>query len=377
MKKVYWCVQQINRVGGAEMVSINLANALSQYYDMTIVSTVKMDGDIPYHIDPKVKLMTLGLPRRTERVDVLTKKYLSHFRIISLLALYLQVGFHYFFKKPIYRHRIQKRILSEDATWICSAVDSYMLAPKKGRVFFHFHFTADRFFASDNASAFKMSRIPEKYIFLTKTTRDEVCARKPKIEPISTFIYNPIRFEPILDTEYHNNTLIFAGRFAYQKNPMLALAVAKELKDRNFPFKLKMFGDPIMKDEMEAYINEHSLSDVIELHGPSKQIDVEMRNADLLLLTSVFEGVPLVMNEANALSRPWVSSYWGSAVEEVLIPGKNGVVIKSGDPKEYADRIIEILSDKEKLIQFKKDAYEASEKFSFKSVLPHWRKLIG
>ena len=36
MKKLYWWVQQINRLGGAEMVSIDLMNRLSKYYDVII-----------------------------------------------------------------------------------------------------------------------------------------------------------------------------------------------------------------------------------------------------------------------------------------------------------------------------------------------------
>ena len=377
MKKLYWWVQQINRLGGAEMVSIDLMNRLSKYYDVTLISTVTIDDNIPYFVDPKVKKMTMGLPKRTERVDVLTKKYLSYFRIISLLALYLQVGFHYFIKKGIYRKRIQKLLLKDDATLICSAVDSYMLAPKKGKVFFHFHFQSERFFASDNYPVFKISRKPTKFIFLSKTTMDEVCERRPDLKGKSTYIYNPIRFEPVLNTDYHNNTIIFVGRFAYQKNPMLALAVAKELVDRKFNFKLKMFGDPILRNEMEEYISSNHLEGYVTLNNPTNNTKEEILNSDLLLLTSRFEGVPLVANEANALSRPYISSNWGSVLNEFLIPGKNGYVAKSNDPKEFADIIIDLLSNKEKLKQIKESSYYESLRLSEDKIIPLWKELIG
>lgn len=376
MKKIYWQVQQINRIGGAEMVSIDLANHLSKEYDVTIISTVKIEGEIPYHIEPTLKVISLGIPKRVERVDVLTKKYLKHFRLISLLALYCQVAFHYLIKRGVYRRRLQKLLLKDDATLICSAVDSYMLAPKKGRVFFHFHFDAPTYFRGDNYPVFKISRKPDKWIFLTKVTMDEVCKKLPAIKDKSIYIHNPIRFERVLNTEYHNNTIIFAGRFNTQKNPMLALKVAKELKDRNFPFILKMFGDPIMKKQMDEYIAENHLEDFIELHGPSNNIKEEMLKSDLLLLTSIYEGLVLVMGEANALSRPWVSSYWGPTIDEAYVDGKSGIVIRDDKVESYADVIISLLSDKDKLVEAKKNAYEASKSLSHEVIIPEWKKIL-
>lgn len=366
----------MNRIGGAEMVSIDLANHLSKDYDITVISTVEIEDEIPYHIEPTLKVMSLGIPKRVERVDVLTKKYLKHFRIFSLIGLYLQVAFHYFIKRPIYRKRLYELISKDDAILICSAVDSYLLAPKKGHVYFHFHFDTENFFAWNNYPVFKISRKPEKWIFLTNSTMQEVCEKRPKLKHKSLYIHNPVRFQRTFDMSYHNNTILFAGRFNTQKNPMLALAVAKELKDREFPFVLKMFGDPIMKKKMDKYIAENHLEDVVELHGPTNNIHDEMSNSDLLLITSLYEGFCLVMAEANALSRPWVSSNWGPILNEVFVEGKSGVIVPDDDVKKYADAIIEYLSDKEKLKEAKRNAYEASASLSYENILPYWHKLF-
>lgn len=378
MKKIYWQVQQINRIGGAEMVSIDLANHLSDDYDITLISTVEFDKDtIPYYIDPKVKVISMGVPKRVERIDVLTKKYLKHFRIFSLIGLYCQFFYHYFLKIGGYRKKIEEMILENDATLICSAVDSYRMAPKKGRVFFHFHFDGPTFFRFDNYPVFKVSRKPDKWIFLTKTARNDVIKKVSKIEENSVYIYNPSRLERVLDTEYHDNTIIFAGRFNTQKNPMLALAVAKSLKDRDFPFKLKMFGDPVMKKKMDAYIEENHLGDVVELYPPSNDIKKEMLQADILLMTSVYEGLPLVLLEANALSRPFVLSRWGEVVDELFPDDSAGIVVDGWDAEIYADKIIELLSDKEKLKKAKQSAYESAERFTHKRIIPEWKKMLG
>ena len=109
MKKIYWQVQQLYRFGGAELVSVDLANELSKdpNYDVTVISTTELGESFPCHIEPTLKVESLNIPKCVERVDVYTKKYLKHFRIISLIILYCRVSYHYFFKRGVYRRRMQ------------------------------------------------------------------------------------------------------------------------------------------------------------------------------------------------------------------------------------------------------------------------------
>lgn len=376
MKKLYWWIQQINRIGGTEMVSLDLANELCNYYDITFISTVKIREGIPFKIDPRIKLTSLNIPPRCEQVDYLVRKYIKHFRIFSLLFLYLQIFFYYVIRKNHYRRVVYKMLKKDDATLICSSIDTYMLAPKKGRVFFHYHFDSDSFLHRDKMGIF-YSRRPDKFIFLSNSTRNEIIEKKPKLKDISTYIYNPIRYEPTLNTDYFNNTIIFVGRYAEQKNPLLTLAIAKELKDRNFSFKLKMFGNGPLLDAVTKYYQDNHLEDVVEIHGFSEHIDQELLHSDLLLVTSRYEGFSLVMSEANAMSRPWITSNYGNTLKERLAEGRNGAIIDGENPKDYADAIIDMLSDKDRLKKIKESSFEESKKLSKDVIIPQWIKLIG
>lgn len=376
MKKIYWWVQQLNRIGGTEMVTIDLANSLCDTYDITLISTVKIEGEIPYKIDPRIKVMSLGIPTRCERYDYLSKKYLSHGRIFSYLGLVFQIGHYYVFRRNHYRRLIQKHLLEEDATLIGSSIDTYILSPKKGRVFFHYHFDSDSFFGRDR-KMIKMSRVPDKFIFLSESTMNEVLSKRNDLKDKATFIYNPIRFEPVKNEEYHNNTILFVGRYAEQKNPILALNIAKSLKEKNFQFKLKMFGEGPLNDDVKKYQLDNHLEDVVEVNPFSNEIEKEILNSDLLLVTSRYEGFGLAMSEANALSRPWISSNWGSILKERLSEGRNGIVIDSENPEDYANAIIDLLSDKDRLLNMKKTSYEESKKLSKEVIVPKWKKLLG
>lgn len=376
MKKIYWWVQQLNRIGGTEMVTIDLANHLCDTYDITLISTVKIEGKIPYEIDPRIKVVSLEIPTRCERYDYLSKKYLSHGRIFSYLGLVFQIGHYYVFRRHHYRRLIEKHLLDEDATLIGSSIDTYMLSPKNGRVFFHYHFDSDSFFGRDY-KMIKMSRVPDKFIFLSEATKNEVIAKREDLKDKATFIYNPIRFEPVKNEEYHNNTILFVGRYAEQKNPILALDIAKALKEKNFNFKLKMFGEGPLNEDVKKYQLDNHLADVTEVNPFSNNIKEEILNSDLLLVTSRYEGFGLAMSEANALSRPWISSNWGSILKERLSKGRNGIVIDGENPEDYAKAIMDLLNDKDRLLEMKKASYEESKKLSKEVIIPKWKELLG
>lgn len=376
MKKIYWWIQQINRIGGTEMVSIDLANELVNHYDITFISTVKIKGDIPYKMDPRIKVISLGISRRCEQFDYLSHKYLSHFRIFSFLFLFLQVMFYYIIRRPHYQRVVRRIVNKDNATLICSSADTYRLCPKKTKAYFHYHFDSESFFTRDSFFI-RHSRVPDKFIFLCDATRKAIISKRKDLIDKSVYIYNPVRYDPVLNTDYNNNTIIFVGRLADQKDPLLALDVAKELKNRNYKFKLKMFGDGPIKDVVEKYYQDNNLQDVVEMHGFKENIAEELLKSDVMLVTSKYEGFSLVMSEANANSRPWISSNWGPILKERLVIDRNGIIVDSRDPKDYADAIIKLLDDKDKLKAMKKASYEESKKLAKSSIIPEWIKILG
>jgi len=377
MKKIYWCVQQLNKVGGTEEVSIDLMNHLADKYDITLISTSEIEKDIVFSINPSIKTMSLNMPSEVARFDQYFALYFKKFHWIKLMKLLWETINSTFFK----RHKIRKHLASllkeDDSLMICSALDSYWYAPKKGKVYFHFHFNSKVFFSLGNKLILLLSRKPDKYIFLSKSTLDIVTKKKPKIASKATYVYNPIRFAPELDLSYHDNTIIFAGRFAYQKNPLLALKVANALKEDNFPFKMKMFGQGSLLSEMEEYVKDNGLSSMVKINKTTNDFKSELKSSDLLLLTSRFEGFVLVKGEAASLSRPCISSNWGDTVYEMFHLGEDGFIVDSENPKDFAKKIEEVFSSKENLIRMKQKAYEYSKELSHEKILPVWEKILG
>jgi glycosyltransferase involved in cell wall biosynthesis len=375
MKKLFWCIQQLDRFGGTETVSVQLMNLLCPYYDITLVCTSKLEGEVVYDLDPRLKVVYLDVPSEVGRFDQFWMEYGKKHQHKKRIHLLNQLLSAYVFHKGRYRKKLAE-MMDDDSILIASSLDSYVLSPKKQKVFFHYHFDAPNFFSGAFQSELKIARKPDRWIFLSKAITEEITTKKPKLKDRSSFIYNPIKFDPVLDTEFHNNALIFVGRYTEQKNPLFALKIANVLHEKGFPFTLNMYGDGHLESAMRSYCETQGLSEVT-IHTNTKVTQKQYLESDLLLLTSRYEGFVLVKGEANASSRPVLSTQWKGSIAEMFHEGKDGWVLDSLDPEDYANKIIEVLSDKEKLKEIKKNSYECSLALGKEAIVKEWRALLG
>lgn len=374
-KKIIWCIQQLDHIGGTEQVSIDLMNSLVSFYQIVLVSTAKIDAsNIVYKLDPRIETVSLNVPSEIVRLDQSLASALSSHRYFKYLSYLFRAFYYYFIKRFSLRKKVRK-LQSEGSVVISSSLDSYFYAPKKGRVIFHYHFDQNHFLSRGERFCFKIAPKPNQFIFLTKSYYEDIKSKLPKLN--ATYIYNPVRFSSVKNLDYKGNSLVFVGRFSEQKDPLLALKVAKKLKDDNFPFSLKMFGEGHLKTQMEEYLISNHLEDCVSICPPSKDIKNEFLNADMLLFTSAYEGHPLVLLEARSLSRPVVLNRYNRSVDEICEDNYDSLVVDSRDENEFAKRIEETFSDLEQLKRLKANCYESSLKFSKEEIVESWKKLLG
>jgi len=373
MKKIYWAIQSLDNAGGTEAVSVNLMNLLCPYYDITLVSNFEFEGKGIHKLDPRIKVECLGLPIEVSRFDQNAGKYgIRH--PLKMLKLVHRALWSFYFGVRKNRRRMAS-LMEEDALYIGSALDSYMFAPRGRKVLFHYHFDGDKFFSFVEKWGRGHSRKPDGWVFLAKSIRDLVLSKKKSLQGKAFYVHNPIKF-PLSDKmEYHDNAILFVGRFTAQKDPLLALGVAKELKDRNFPFTLDMYGDGHLEGEMRKFVEENRLDNVRLITGAPTTPEIYQAH-DLFLFTSQYEGFGIVKGEANVNNLPVVSSRWKGPIDEVFADPRDGVVISSRDPKDYADAIMKILETKEKALQSKADVHEAAKRLDDEAIVASWRSIL-
>ncbi|KIL24483.1 hypothetical protein B4134_3298 [Bacillus safensis] len=98
------------------------------------------------------------------------------------------------------------------------------------------------------------------------------------------------------------------GRFHEQKNHVFFMELAQTLKKQGVSFQLVLVGDGPLKQVVESYAEKAGLMDDVVFTGVVSDVPQYMKAFDVFVMPSLFEGLPLVLVEAQASGLPCVIS---------------------------------------------------------------------
>jgi colanic acid/amylovoran biosynthesis glycosyltransferase len=132
--------------------------------------------------------------------------------------------------------------------------------------------------------------------------------------------------------------LVCVGRLGEQKGQLLLIEAARMLARNGADFELVLAGDGEMRGAIEAAVARAGLEPRVRITGwiGSEQVREEILSARALVLPSFAEGLPVVLMEAMALSRPVISTYV-AGIPELVVPGEHGWLVPAGDTEALAD----------------------------------------
>lgn len=193
--------------------------------------------------------------------------------------------------------------------------------------------------------------------------------------PDITVIPNPRTFTTDSPATLDSKTVIAVGRYNFQKQ-FDALIRAWALLKRDFPdWTLRIAGDGEEKASMLWSIAEHGLEDKVIL-GPEKDMQSAYRNSSILAMSSRFEGLPMVLLEAQAMGLPIVSFACKCGPKDVITDGVDGYLVEEGDVTALADRLFQLMSDADLRHHMGAAAYSASERFDENVIMDKWIHLF-
>lgn len=138
--------------------------------------------------------------------------------------------------------------------------------------------------------------------------------------------------------------VLFAGRWERQKNPILAIDTFELASRENPNLHLLAAGTGGLKETMEQRVHELQLIERVHLLGslePTRLADV-MRLCDVMLVTSGFEGMPVLVLEAHACGLPVVSTDSGET-RAIVKDGQTGRIVTERTPETLAGALLETL----------------------------------
>ena len=198
-------------------------------------------------------------------------------------------------------------------------------------------------------------------------------------------IYNPLdkreieKKSKITTKKYFNKKstlrIINIGRFVDQKDQITFLKALNLIKHK-IDFEAILIGKGNDEVMLKNFINKNKLKNKIKLVNFVENPYPILREAELLVLSSKFEGLPNVLLEAQVLKKFIISSNCPTGPREILLNGKGGLLFEIGNFKELADKIIFYKKNKKKLSKLIKLSYKKLYRFDYNSNLNKYFKLI-
>lgn len=140
--------------------------------------------------------------------------------------------------------------------------------------------------------------------------------------------------------------LVSVGRLNRQKGFELAVESCKELVSRGYPVEWYIIGEGEERGRLEQMVDEYGLRGVFVLHGMKENPYPYMKEADIYVQPSRFEGKSIAIDEAKILGKPIVVTNFNTAKDQIT-DRQNGLIVDMNPQSVFAG--IRSLIDDEQL----------------------------
>lgn len=193
-------------------------------------------------------------------------------------------------------------------------------------------------------------------------------------------VYNISNISPysISNKSYSSNSkkVIAVGRLNYQKNfEDLILAWSKIPRDIISKWRLEIWGEGEEYDNLLRLIKELNIKNIY-LKGMANNMEDIYLSSSFLVMSSLFEGLPMVLIEAQSFGLPIVSFDCPYGPSEVITHDKDGFIIPLRDIDSLASSIQRLISSKDKRISFSDEAKKSALRYTKENILNQWKSLL-
>lgn len=361
MTKICIVVSDMFHFGGAERVAANLANCFCEKYEITLISTFGDDQPIAYSLDPRIKF------------------YYIADKNIRLRYCYIRAC-----RKL---NAILNRI-SPDVTLLVHA-STYVFLPAfwkvKTKCVACEHMNLKNKFSTSSLGS-KIKRLYavlkcNKIVTLTQADKDNYIEKYHFSDKKVVSIYNWIEPE-VLDffkvRDGQAKKIISVGRFDPVKGYEMLVEVAGEAlrKYPDWEWHIYGAGDDRYREEIQQMIESYHLEDRLIIKEPVKAIYEKYSEYSFLVLTSYYEGLPMVLLEAKACGLPVVSFSSPTGPDEIIMDGINGYLVPCYDIAVMINRMEDLMSNSDRIQELSENSHLDIEKFQRNKILNQWEQLF-
>ncbi|MGM9766278.1 MAG: glycosyltransferase family 4 protein [Candidatus Cryptobacteroides sp.] len=364
--------------GGMERVLVNKITWLRKHTDweILVVTTDQKGRDLFYPVPEGVRIEDLGINYSDDNGKGFLGKFMGYLR-----------------RRRLHRKRLTELLMAERPDVVdclypgeCSFVPDIRDGSRKvmelhQSKLFHFQYNrsglmgmADRYRARTDE---RLVRRFDRFVVLTEEDA-QMWGEIPGMRVIPNAALDLGAAGNGADLSgMHNRPekrVIAVGRLDYQKGfDRLIDAWALVQKDGRFAdWRLDIFGQGEWKEMLDRKIQKLGIEKSARLDAPVKNIAAEYAASSMLVMSSHYEGFPMVMVEAMSLGLPVVTFDYKCGPKDIIDDGCNGLLVKEGDIKGLADAMMSLMASPATLSRMSKEARKVTEKYSEEKVMGMW-----
>lgn len=345
--------------GGAEKMTALLANEFIRRYNVVIVSLWYKNNCVIYKLNEKVKEVVLLDTERRLRYSL---------PLVCCKMLYILHKYH---------------------ADLCMAIDSsiYFLIPVAKLLGIPVIACEHSNLQNRDRNNFLYyilrwisTKLSHKIITLTRRDKLAYIEKFHISEKKVDYIYNFLadyKFK-VKDYKMDSNIIISMGRFDRIKGYDLLVEVARIVFSLHSDWQWHIYGTGSREyiEEIRKKINEYGLQTKLIIKGYEENVKKIYESAGIFVLTSYNEGLPMVLLEAKSYSLPIVAFDCPTGPGEIVENEKSGYLVKCYDVESMANKIINLIENKNIRKTFSYNAQDNMEKFAKEEIIKKWFCLI-
>lgn len=372
--KIIYCHCNIHNPGGMERVLLNKVKYLSENTGWeVVVVTTDQKGRPPFYSFPKgVRIVDLGINYADDNDKGVFHKILGYLR-----------------RKRKHKKVLTQFLLNEKADVVVSlfpSESSFIPSIKDGsKKVLELHF--NKFFRLQyNRTGLlglidrlrtrqdeKLVRRFDKFVVLTNEDKGYWGAL-----PNITVIPNAALLMGDAVSDCSAKRVIAVGRLDYQKGFDRLIEAWKIVQQsgKYADWRLDVFGQGEWHGRLQQMMEDYGLQATLRLNKPTKEIGKEYAASSMLVMSSHYEGFPMVMIEAMACGLPVVTFDFKCGPRDIINEGENGLIVPDSDVEALANAMMKLMNDDELRTGMGEEAKRVVETYSQEKVMGQWLKLF-
>lgn len=361
--------------GGADKIIIEKANYfVRKGYEVTIVTEAQMGRPMAFPLDPAVRHIDMGLDFNSQ--------YTQGF---------LRRGYTYFSLMRQYRRRLREVLRQErpdiviitmgrSLEFIADIDDGSVKMGEAHTTKYHLR------------SLHLMEQRGGVYRWIARFQRWRMCRNAARLKALvlltpqdakdwegttQTYIIpNAIPELPAQVSPLTSKQVIMVGRYNDAKGYDYLIPAWDIVRRRHPDWTLQVYGSGEYREQVVGWIKERHLEESMILHEPTSHIMEKYLESSICVMSSRYEGFPMVLVEAMASGVPCVAFDCPFGPRNIIRHEEDGLLVDYLNTQALADGLCRLIEDEELRKQYGRQARENIKRFSKEAVMKQWEQLF-